>query len=245
VGVVLNHAYLRTEKERLLSEGSKAWQLDLYRQELFTSSFMADVLADARIIMPLMFNGDYSYSVTKKYGPNFAMVGDASAFIDPIFATGVYLSMNSSRLVSDVVNTALRSGNGDAEAAMRSTYDTIDGAYALVDKAIQMFYNPSAINFAQIGSAAQLVHRLHEDAMAVGHYLLAGDFFANHERYNGFLDLLKDPQLLRLYRHTVDRPAESRSSSCHARPIEIFHPVLARHEERRQQALREVRPWTR
>lgn len=244
VGVVLNHAYLRTEKERLLSEGSGAWQLDLYRQELFTSSFIAEVLAGARIIMPLMFNGDYSYSVTKKYGPNFAMVGDASAFIDPIFATGVYLSMNSSRLVSDAVHTALRSGNGDAEAAMRSTYATIDGAYALVDRAIQMFYNPAAINFAQIGSAAELVHRLHEDAMAVGHYLLAGDFFANHERYNRFLDLLKDPQLLRLYRHTVDRPAESRSSSCDARPPEIFHPVLARHEERRQQALREVRSWT-
>ncbi len=48
-----------------------------------------------------MFNGDYSYLATRKYGANFSIVGDAATFIDPILASGVFLSMNSARLVAD------------------------------------------------------------------------------------------------------------------------------------------------
>jgi len=236
VGVVLDHSYLRSERAKLVGRGSPDWQADLYRQELFSSPFMAEVLANARTIQPLMFNGDYSYSVTQKHGSNFALVGDASAFIDPIFASGVYLSMNSSRLVADAVHTTLSSG-GQGEAAMESAYAMIDGAYALVDKAIRMFYNPVAINFAQIGSASELIHGYHENAMAVGHFLLAGDFFENHERYYRFLDLLSDPEILKLYRSTVLKRPEFTAATCGASPLAIFAPLLAEHERRRDQLL--------
>ena len=224
VGVVLNHSYLRSERAELLRQGRQDWQ----------NPFVADVLAEARTIQPLMFNGDYSYSVTQKYGSNFALVGDASAFIDPIFASGVYLSMNSSRLVADAVHATLVSG-GQGAAAMQSAYGMIDGAYALVEKAIGMFYNPVAINFAQLGTAAGLIHRYHENALAVGHFLLAGDFFENHERYYRFLDLLSDPEILKLYRSTVIERPEFMAATCDASPLEIFTPLLAEHERRRDQ----------
>jgi flavin-dependent dehydrogenase len=235
VGVVLNHAYLRGQREKLLAEGSRDWQMDLYRRELFSSPFIADVLGEARTIQPLMFNGDYSYSVTTKHGPNFALVGDASAFIDPIFASGVYLSMNSSRLVAQAVHDRLSSGNG--AGGMDEAYTKIDGAYALVDKAIRMFYNPVAINFAQMGSAAQLIHRHHENAMAVGHFLLAGDFFEHHERYYRFLDLIADPQLLQLYRKAVIRRPEFLAATCDVTRHDIFTAMLAEHERRREESL--------
>lgn len=233
VGVVLNHSYVRQNKERLLKDGSHDWQLDLYREEISSSPFVADSLSEAQIIMPLMFNGDYSYSVRRKHGPNFAIVGDASAFIDPIFASGVYLSMNSSRLVAGALDDQLSSGNGQGKAALVAAYVDIDGAYALVDKAIRMFYNPVAISFAQIGSAAELIHRRHENAMAVGHFLLAGDFFRNHERYYKFLDVLQDPDMLQLYRrYLIERP-EFQTLSCGVAGDEIFGPALGEHEERR------------
>jgi flavin-dependent dehydrogenase len=239
VGVVLDHAHLRARRAQLLRDGSQHWQVDLYQEELLSSPFIRGVLTDARMIQPLMFNGDYSYSVTRKHGPNFALVGDASAFIDPIFASGVYLSMNSSRLVADAVGVALSSGNGQAEAAMAAAYAAIDGAYALVDKAIRRFYDPVAVNFAQIGSASKLIHPDHENAMAVGHFLLAGDFFEHHERYSRFLDLLADPQLLRLYRSAVIERSEYRAPSCDALPIDIFTPHLTEHERRRRRLLSE------
>lgn len=237
VGVVLNHSYLRGERDRLRQQGSPDWRMALYRQELFSSPFIAEVLATAHTIQPLMFNGDYSYSVTGKHGSNFALVGDASAFIDPIFATGVFLSMNSSRLVADAVHASL--GGGDpGDAALEEAYAKIDGAYALVDKAIRLFYDPIAINFAELASAADLIHRRHENAMAVGHFLLAGDFFENHERYYKFLDLLSDPEMLRIYRTAVIERPEFRAPTCDLTPVEVFPPMLAEHELLRAELLR-------
>ncbi len=237
VGVVLNHGYVRARKDALRAAGSGDWAMDLFRQELFSSPYIAEVLADARPIMPLMVNGDYSYAVTRKYGPNFAVVGDASAFIDPIFASGVFLSMNSSRLVAGAVGAKLGS-NGGSDGAMAAAYASIDGAYALVDRAIRMFYNPVAINFAQVGSIARLIHKRHENAMAIGHYLLAGDFFEQHERYDRFLTLLQDPEMHRLYRPYVIERAEYRTSSCGFDPFGDFNPAMAEHERRRARALR-------
>ena len=41
-------------------------------------------------------------------GPGYLMVGDAWAFIDPVFSSGVYLAMNSAQLGADVVDAVLR-----------------------------------------------------------------------------------------------------------------------------------------
>ena len=54
-----------------------------------------------------MLNGDYSYEVSNHYGSNYAMVGDARGFIDPIFSTGVSIALNSSRFAHKDILTAL------------------------------------------------------------------------------------------------------------------------------------------
>jgi flavin-dependent dehydrogenase len=41
-------------------------------------------------------------------GPGYLMVGDAWAFVDPVFSSGVYLAMNSATLGADVVDAVLR-----------------------------------------------------------------------------------------------------------------------------------------
>jgi flavin-dependent dehydrogenase len=231
-GVVLNHAYLRQQKAELVKRGVKDWQLELYRQELMSSPFVKEILTDAYIAQPLMFNGDYSYFVERKYGTNFALVGDASTFIDPIFASGVFLSMNSARLVSDAVHQKLASPNGGGATCLDEVYGQINGAYALVDKAIQMFYNPVAINFAQVGSAATLIHQHHQNAMAIGHYLLAGDFFNRHHEYSRLLDLLQDPRLAQEYKELVIDRQAFQSTSCGMQWTEIF-PALRPNQQRR------------
>ena len=37
------------------------------------------------MLIPMQINGNYSYEVKNHYGSNYAMVGDARGFIDPIF----------------------------------------------------------------------------------------------------------------------------------------------------------------
>lgn len=52
--------------------------------------------------------GNYSYRATRLHGDGWLLVGDAFAFVDPVFSSGVYLAMNSASLGSDVVDARLR-----------------------------------------------------------------------------------------------------------------------------------------
>jgi len=60
--------------------------------------------------------GNYSYESTRMRGERYIMVGDAYAFVDPVFSSGVLLGMNSGVLGAEAVDAWLR---GDASAASR------------------------------------------------------------------------------------------------------------------------------
>ena len=60
--------------------------------------------------------GNYSYQSTRMRGERYIMVGDAFAFIDPVFSSGVLLGMNSGVLGAEAVDAWLR---GDAAAESR------------------------------------------------------------------------------------------------------------------------------
>jgi flavin-dependent dehydrogenase len=62
----------------------------------------------AEITGNLHVTGNYSYSCSRISGPRWMMVGDAYAFLDPIFSTGVYLAMHSAELAADIVEKVLR-----------------------------------------------------------------------------------------------------------------------------------------
>lgn len=52
--------------------------------------------------------GNYSYAATCMGGPGWILVGDAFAFLDPVFSSGVYLAMSGAEQAVAVVDQALR-----------------------------------------------------------------------------------------------------------------------------------------
>ncbi|HSM11586.1 MAG TPA: NAD(P)/FAD-dependent oxidoreductase [Lysobacter sp.] len=74
----------------------------------------------AQRIAPVHVTGNYSYTCTRMHGPGWVMVGDAYAFVDPVFSSGVYLGMNSAEQAAAVVDGALREPAREAalQAAM-------------------------------------------------------------------------------------------------------------------------------
>jgi flavin-dependent dehydrogenase len=52
--------------------------------------------------------GNYSYDSTRMGGPGWVLVGDAFAFLDPVFSSGVYLAMSGAEQAVAVVDAALR-----------------------------------------------------------------------------------------------------------------------------------------
>ncbi len=59
-------------------------------------------------VAPVHVTGNYAYECTRMSGPGWLMLGDAYAFVDPMFSSGVYLAMNSAELGADAVDAALR-----------------------------------------------------------------------------------------------------------------------------------------
>jgi hypothetical protein len=89
IGVVLNNSYVRAEKAKLMEAGVEDWQYTFYMNELNTAPYVVNLLKNAkrREGQPLMVVGDYSYYTDVKYGNNFTLSGDSSAFLDPIFSS--------------------------------------------------------------------------------------------------------------------------------------------------------------
>ena len=52
--------------------------------------------------------GNYSYDSTQMGGPGWILVGDAFAFLDPVFSSGVYLAMSGAEQAAEVVDQSLR-----------------------------------------------------------------------------------------------------------------------------------------
>jgi flavin-dependent dehydrogenase len=52
--------------------------------------------------------GNYSYDSRQMGGPGWVLIGDAFAFIDPVFSSGVYLAMSGAEQAAQAVDAALR-----------------------------------------------------------------------------------------------------------------------------------------
>lgn len=79
-------------------------------------------MADAQRVGPVHVTGNYSYTCKQMAGPGWVMAGDAYAFIDPVFSSGVYLGMNSAEHAADVVDGTLR--DPSREAALQRAMTT-------------------------------------------------------------------------------------------------------------------------
>jgi flavin-dependent dehydrogenase len=63
---------------------------------------------------PVRVTGEYSYHSTQIGGNGFCLVGDAFAFLDPLFSTGVFLGLKSGEMAADAIHAALATGDVSA-----------------------------------------------------------------------------------------------------------------------------------
>ena len=104
VGAVCFPEYLKQRSSDNVSRSNEAFLM----QTLESTPSVWSRMQQAQRIAPVHATGNYSYTCTRMTGPGWVMVGDAFAFIDPVFSSGVYLGMNSGEHAASVVNGALR-----------------------------------------------------------------------------------------------------------------------------------------
>lgn len=211
VGLAISMDYMKARKKELAPTESN-WQNAFYTQELMSTPRVKEVLDGAEPIMDIIVDGDSSYYTHQKYGRNYALIGDAHAFLDPIFASGIYLAMKSAELVAKSLILQLTQGDTHAIA---NTYKDIIGAYKVIEELIVTFYTPGSIKFNKLANLKEQEFKKYETAFALIHFLLAGDFFTKHERYLQAINMLKDETMVQKYRNLIGfRDNEKTASIC-------------------------------
>ena len=79
---------------------------------------LAERLKMATLVNEVEATGNFSYVSERNHGANYLLLGDAYAFIDPVFSSGVLLAMNSGVIGADAIDTCL-SKPAEAPAALK------------------------------------------------------------------------------------------------------------------------------
>jgi len=100
------------------SVGAVAWPYYMKTRDKPVEAFFQDTialcpalverLAQAELISAVEATGNFSYACKHSWGPNHLLVGDAFAFIDPVFSSGVMLAMHGGFLAAEAIDTCLK-----------------------------------------------------------------------------------------------------------------------------------------
>lgn len=80
---------------------------DFFLETLRAVPSVARRIRDAELVSEVTTTGNYSYASKVMQGDGWLMAGDAYAFIDPVFSSGVLLAMASAEMGSDVADVWL------------------------------------------------------------------------------------------------------------------------------------------
>jgi flavin-dependent dehydrogenase len=87
---------------------------DLHDAMIARCRGVSDNLAGAARITPVHREANFAYDNTPVVGDRFVAVGDAIAFVDPIFSGGVYIALRTGQLAAEAIVEAFRVGDFSA-----------------------------------------------------------------------------------------------------------------------------------
>jgi flavin-dependent dehydrogenase len=108
-------------------------------------------MSNAVQVEPIRAIADFAYESSRFAGEGFVIVGDAAAFLDPVFSSGVLMAMSSAREAAVAIDRAFR--RDDFSVHTLRSYERehrrkVSGVFRLIrayyrPSFLQMFMNPS------------------------------------------------------------------------------------------------------
>ena len=117
VGVVMNQA-MSTEKKRAAALDSKGY----YTESIQEARGVAHLLSKAELATDIKHASDWSYSASSYGSPYLRIIGDAGAFIDPYFSSGVHLALSGALSAAITISASLRGDTDEQTAAKWHSY---------------------------------------------------------------------------------------------------------------------------
>jgi flavin-dependent dehydrogenase len=113
-----------------------------YDTMLARSPRVATLLAGARRVSTAHGISDYSATSDRVAGDGWVLVGDAAAFLDPVFSTGVFLAMTTGERAAEAIDRALsRRGRVDARDFKAYARES-NRLWARFRRFVYAFYDP-------------------------------------------------------------------------------------------------------
>ena len=132
VGIVSDPEYLFTQ-----GGGSEA----IFHREIAKCRPLAQRLICAKRSGPVRGLRQLAYLNRQTCGDGWVMIGDARAFLDPIYSSGLFLALASAELAAGCIDDALRAG--DFSAARLGRFEPeLWGGVDVIRRLIHAFYDP-------------------------------------------------------------------------------------------------------
>ena len=100
IGMVTWPHHMKTRGRRSLQQ--------FFMDNIATCPELDARLRDASLANEVEATGNFSYESKQSHGHDYLLLGDAFAFIDPVFSSGVWLAMHSAVVGTDTIDTCLK-----------------------------------------------------------------------------------------------------------------------------------------
>ncbi len=163
VGIVAESSYLYRDTRELP---------EIFCREIGNNLWIKDHLTPGQPFGPYRVTAEFSYRARHCATDGLVMTGDAFAFLDPVFSSGVFLALKSGEMAADAVDAALT--DGDVSAVRFEEYGRqLCHGIESMRKLVYAFYD-EAFSFKEvIMKYPQLRGRLTD--------CLIGDLFTNFD----------------------------------------------------------------
>lgn len=108
IGMVTWPYFMKTRGKRSLTQ--------FLQDGIASCPGLAARMKSATLINEVEATGNFSYTSARNHGRNYVLLGDAYAFIDPVFSSGVMLAMHSGVVAAETVDTCLKTPQKAAAA---------------------------------------------------------------------------------------------------------------------------------
>jgi len=169
-------------KDGMMSVGAVCFPEYLKTRTCSTEEFMRDTInmapgvcrrmKDATLAGEVRATGNFSYSSSRMYGKpgeNYLLIGDAYAFIDPVFSSGVHIAMSGAESAATIIDSCLDNPSASRKL-LQQHKSKIDNALKTFSWLIHRFNSP-VIHKLFMAPANNL--RIQEAIIS----LLAGDLY--------------------------------------------------------------------
>jgi flavin-dependent dehydrogenase len=164
---------------------------EIYWREANACAWIADHIRGAEQVDTVRVTGEYSYHSKRIAGDGFCLAGDAFAFLDPLFSTGVFLALKSGEMAADAIHAGLAAGGSITAAHFEEYYTRQRQAVMSFRHLVRAFYDLS-FSFREFLQVYPHLHALIVDTLVGNVFTDLQPLYAALEEYRSRHDVTQE-----------------------------------------------------